>query len=332
MLEFTNNINKIYSENNILTHMPERYYENRIALLVRDPYFIFTYWEIKDQTRQEYLDRLGGNARLIVRIFKGFPDASYEIFQDLHNLDLLGSYHINVNSPDTPFFVQIGYFKDGLFHPVATSNHVVTPRDNYCDLLDEEWMAQEEYYRGLRKLTFDVQGSPHMQDKKSVMLSSKIERVSSEFLKQEITLDTVYSGEETFEKDIPEEEYTEEYTSYGKTSTAPYKEATHTENEILHPKAKQEISTPPDKMLEEPVEEAHEDYKSSPETEYIYNMKEPVKKKRTAKAADVKKTAVKKKTVTKKTEKKKTEVSSKTKKTATKAKASPKTKAKKTKK
>lgn len=302
MVEFTNDINKIYAENNILTHLPERYYENKLVLLVRDPYYIFAHWEIKEETKNEHLSKLGGEAKLILRVFKGYPDKYHEIFTDIHYIDALGSYHIEVGLPDTAFFTQIGYLKDGQFYPIATSGVAVTPRDTYSDILDEEWMAQEEYYRGLRKLIFDVHGSPFAQDRRSLLIKSKRENISSDFLKQETAGETVFLPEEVFEKELSREEFEaleESLKESGKPESC-FKEFSEEDEQLLHPKVKKEISAPPDKITEEPAAEPKHKEEKITKKEKMPIAKIKAKKTTVKKTAAPKKKAAVKKTAAKK--------------------------------
>lgn len=262
MTEFATDINKIYSENNILSHLPERYFDNNIYLMVRDPYYIFSYWEIKEETKNEYLNRLGNDIKLILRTFKGCPGGDFEIFRDIYNIWEMGSYHICVNSPNTYFFTQIGYVKDNNFYPLMTSNCVKTPRDNYSDTLDEDWMALEEYYRGLRKISFDIHGSPFIQGKRSAILTSKLERVSSTFLKQETSTDLSFSEEIIPIHDIENQtmELTEDYENKTAEEKLIKEEFSSEDDAILYPKTRENLSKPPDKITEEPAAKEHEHY------------------------------------------------------------------------
>lgn len=255
MTEFATDINKIYNENNILSHLPEKYFDNNIYLLVRDPYYIFSYWEIKEETKNEYLSRLGNNVKLALRVFKGCPDSDNKIFGDIYNIWEIGSHHICVNSPNTYFFTQIGYMKDNTFYPLMTSNCVKTPRDNYSDTLDEDWMALEEYYRGLRKISFDIHGSPFIRGKKSSVLTSKLERVSSTFLKQETSTDLSFSEEIIPIHDMENQtmELTEDYENKTAKEKLIKEEFSGEDDAILHPKKRENLSKPPDKITEEPA-------------------------------------------------------------------------------
>lgn len=311
MIDFTNNINKMYAENNIMGSLPERYYENKIALLARDPYWIFTYWEIKEETKGEYIQKLGFDARLTVRVFKGYnPSTVFEIFRDI-SVDTMGSYNIDVHSPDTPFFTQIGYLKDGIFHPIATSNFVVTPRDNYSNTLDEEWMAQEELYRGLKKLTFDVHGSPFLKDKKIVVISNKMEKVSSGLMHEGWESEYVIAEEE----ESPESPETvasiqgeEELTGLSKKIVK--KDTSWQPDEILYPRKLKEISAAPDKIIEEKIEDDKFHLHEPVNQEIIRAIEGNPGKKQTP--AKTKKTAAAKKAAPAKTVKKSEPVKTKT--------------------
>lgn len=299
MTEITNNINKLYCENNILTCLPEKYYDNYIYLLVRDPHHIFSYWEIKDETQNHFLQTLGPDINLILRVFKGRPDANNYIFRDIYDIGGIASYHIDV-IPNTTFFVQIGYLKDNIFHPVMTSNTVTTPRDTYSDVLDEDWMALEEYYRGLRKISFNVHGSPFIHGQKSVLVSSKLEKVSSNFLvQQDFSKENASSEAENLHETESFEVESAQEDKLIKTTSVKEKPKSDT-SEVLHPKTRENISKPPDKITEEPVKEQKTKEINNKDPKKKSKPKTKTTKKTITKKTTVKKTAAKKKTVAKK--------------------------------
>jgi len=122
---------------------PSGYGDNRIVLMVRDPYWLYAYWEISQSKVNEISSELRdkfNSASLILRIY----DTSDWNFFDVNIHGRTGNWYINVGRPNTSFCVDIGYLtKDGYFICAARSNIVTTPRDRMSDVIDEEWMIPD---------------------------------------------------------------------------------------------------------------------------------------------------------------------------------------------
>jgi len=123
--------------------LPQGYGDNRIVIMVRDPYWIYTYWEISNIKLQEIKKELGfkfDQAKLIIRVY----DASNWNFFDLQVHGLTGNWYVNVGRPNTSYCVDVGFLTaDGTFICAARSNVVVTPRDGMSEIIDEEWMIPD---------------------------------------------------------------------------------------------------------------------------------------------------------------------------------------------
>ncbi|HTY13577.1 MAG TPA: DUF4912 domain-containing protein [Candidatus Omnitrophota bacterium] len=123
--------------------LPGGYDINRIVLMVRDPYWIYAYWEINQKKLSEIRSELGdkfGQSRLILRVY----DTQNWNFFDLQVHGLAGNWYINVGRPNTSYCVDIGFItSDGVFVVAARSNVVTTPRDRMSEVIDEEWMIPD---------------------------------------------------------------------------------------------------------------------------------------------------------------------------------------------
>ncbi|MBI5699565.1 DUF4912 domain-containing protein [Candidatus Saganbacteria bacterium] len=122
---------------------PGGYGDNRITIMVRDPYWIYAYWELNpgkvDQIRRDLREKFD-QAKLILRIY----DAGNWSFFDIGIGGGVSNWYINVGRPNTPFCVDIGFLTpDGTFIAAARSNLVTTPRDRMSDVIDEEWMIPD---------------------------------------------------------------------------------------------------------------------------------------------------------------------------------------------
>ena len=116
--------------------LPRAYGCDRIVLLPRDPWWVFTYWEITPTTRVQALRALGAEAegaRELLRVydvtfitFTG--DNAWQSF-DVELPAGADRWYLNVGRPAASFCVEIGLATPGgRFLPLARSNVVTTPR------------------------------------------------------------------------------------------------------------------------------------------------------------------------------------------------------------
>ena len=129
--------------------LPDRYGDCRIVCMVRDPYWIHTYWEITDERLKEAEEYFGdewGQTRTVLRVHDvtkvDLVDGNSNGHFDIELSGNAMSWYVNVNSPNTAFVVDIVRISpSGKEFILARSNVVMTPRDGMSDILDEEWMS-----------------------------------------------------------------------------------------------------------------------------------------------------------------------------------------------
>lgn len=135
--------------------LPAFYGEDRLALLVRDPWWIFAYWEITPQLadrciRQIDKQRLTGR-KTVLRVYDvtGVVLPKFHSFFDIELNVPADNWYIDVGRPDREWTAEIGFRTDGgKFFPLVRSNRVRTPAFGISEVLDEEWMLPEDvYYR-----------------------------------------------------------------------------------------------------------------------------------------------------------------------------------------
>lgn len=159
--------------------LPSRYGDNKVVILVRDPYWLHAYWEITDE-RKSHIEREAqaswGSLRKVLRVY----DVTDIIFDGTNanksfDIDLTqdaNNWYIHVGEPNRSWCVDLGVItSSGRFILIARSNVVTTPRDRASDVIDEEWMTLEEEFAKLYGISggFGV-SSPHM-----VQLKKKLE-------------------------------------------------------------------------------------------------------------------------------------------------------------
>ncbi|MFC1646174.1 DUF4912 domain-containing protein [Candidatus Omnitrophota bacterium] len=129
------------------------YNEDRIALQIRDPWWIHCYWEVSALTKDELKESFGEQyyqASWALRaydvssiIFNGFNAHRYF---DISINAQSDNWHINVSSGRS-FCVDLGLkLRDGRFILVLRSNTVTTPLDQPSWVIDEEWLIPDEEF------------------------------------------------------------------------------------------------------------------------------------------------------------------------------------------
>ncbi len=139
--------------------IPQDYNVTKIVLMVRDPYWLYTYWGTSQETRDlvsrhKNWDQIS----LILRVYDVtdivFDGTNSNFYFDVNVGPSANNWYIHVGGPNRSFLVDLGFIMDnGAFYTIARSNPVTTPRDNVSDIIDEEWLSIEEDFRKLYRLT-----------------------------------------------------------------------------------------------------------------------------------------------------------------------------------
>lgn len=147
--------------------IPSGYNQDKIVLLVRDPWWVHSYWELTQATRDKFKESLGGQyhqAGWVLRVY----DVSFIIFNgnnahryfDISINQDARSWYINVSSGRS-FCVDLGLkMPDGSFITILRSNTVTMPLDGPSWVTDEEWFIPEDLFNKLYGLSFGAGSSP----------------------------------------------------------------------------------------------------------------------------------------------------------------------------
>ena len=140
---------------------PETYGESAITLMVRDPYWLFTYWEFAPDLRSDLAARIGESAllqsRLVLRVYDVTgTDLEHPVeHRDIDIAHGARNWYINVMRVEREYCVDVGVITpDGSFIVIARSNRVVLPPVGPSDVVDEEWVtleSLEEIYRQVER-------------------------------------------------------------------------------------------------------------------------------------------------------------------------------------
>ncbi len=147
--------------------LPTNYGDNKLVLMVRDPWWIFAYWEVQpnlvEEVKTQIPDDKKDDLKFVMRIY----DVSYVDFNGKnahYYFDITLPYgaerwYINVNAPGRSWVAEMGWLSsDGQFYPVVRSNVVYTPLDGPSWITDEEWAIPEELFNKLYGLSVGFGG------------------------------------------------------------------------------------------------------------------------------------------------------------------------------
>ena len=135
--------------------IPTGYGDDRIVLMVKDPWWLFAYWEIQPQTERAARSQLlpqeviGLQSILRVHDVTGieFPAQRAHQSFDVALSGLATNWYVQTNAPGRSFIVDIGLLtNNGRFRLLARSNRVTAPRFGPSDVIDEAWMTTDEAY------------------------------------------------------------------------------------------------------------------------------------------------------------------------------------------
>lgn len=129
--------------------LPWGYGDNKITVLVRDPSWLYVFWEINDTKRNEIKKFYGENifyeSQPILRVYDitniAFNGNNANDHFDVWVNDYASNWYVRVDKPDCTFCIDIGrVLRDGSFIMLARSNYASTPRSSLSDRIDPEWM------------------------------------------------------------------------------------------------------------------------------------------------------------------------------------------------
>lgn len=121
--------------------IPERYNENYLVLLVRDPYCLFAYWELTAEQQELITKEFGcswGGVPLLLRLYDvtglNFDGRNAHSFKDISVHALADNFYLHDLEANKGYCVDLGVITpDGRFITIIRSNIVSTPRDTLAD-------------------------------------------------------------------------------------------------------------------------------------------------------------------------------------------------------
>lgn len=173
----------------LLTQLSAEYDETHLTLMVRDPQWIFLYWEISRADREMLgLAPEGFIDSLVVRLHDvtGVEDFNGLNATRWYEIPITGgaiSWYVNLPDVDREWCAELGILNEqGEFIQICRSNKVRTPRNFIVEEMDAEWMTVSEELRQIIAHSADVtvSGSAQMGSEKAIRQISRRLRLALE--------------------------------------------------------------------------------------------------------------------------------------------------------
>ncbi|MCK6471072.1 MAG: DUF4912 domain-containing protein [Planctomycetes bacterium] len=129
--------------------IPVQYPLDRVVPLVRDPHWIFVYWDLGggrlERLRFKYSNEVVDQARWVLRVESVRQHQVRDVDVDVR----ARQWYLKVASGEH-FRIVLGFYPpEGDFEPVCKSGEVVTPKDAVSPVANEAWMVEREDLRRL---------------------------------------------------------------------------------------------------------------------------------------------------------------------------------------
>ncbi len=120
---------------------------DRLAVMVRDPYWLHAYWELSRagvQRAEAALGREWHDAHPILRLYEvldsGSTSSAERIVEDIAIHGGVNNWYVPVMDPPKSYRLEVGYLShEDRFFSLARSNVVTTPRAGATDAIDQNW-------------------------------------------------------------------------------------------------------------------------------------------------------------------------------------------------
>jgi len=135
------------------TNIPTSYEKTWIALIVKDPHWVYATWEISQNSLYPFLSRLEDSqypSRIILRVYDvtciQFNGTNANYYFDLEVGRSANNWYIHLWMDHASYCAEIGVRAfDGTFTPLARSNFVQTPRSGHSWRTEQIWMEVKDH-------------------------------------------------------------------------------------------------------------------------------------------------------------------------------------------
>jgi len=150
--------------------IPSSYGDNKIVLMVRDPWTMYSYWEISSSVESAVREKIAKRglkgSKSVLRVYEITSTGDEKIAFEFELRDWANSWYIHAGTSGKEWAAEVGIVcETGEFFSLVRSNVVQTPANRMSDICDEEWMCPEDLYYKL--FTYEV-GTSSFKERKSI--------------------------------------------------------------------------------------------------------------------------------------------------------------------
>ena len=128
---------------NVANGQREEPQQDRLVVMVRDPYWLHAVWEISQKSVDRARAAMGQHwhkAKPILRVFRIMEAGSAVLDRDIAIHGGVSNWYVDVQNPPSEYRMEIGYLaENGSLYCLARSNAVKTPPASTSDAVDDNW-------------------------------------------------------------------------------------------------------------------------------------------------------------------------------------------------
>jgi len=149
---------------------------DRLVVMVRDPYWLQAYWEVSRQSVERARVALGRHwhaARPVLRVLEvgreGTTSTQRKVVRDIVIHGGVNNWYVDVDDPPKSFQLDLGYLgPDGNFLCLIRSNVVTTPQSDVVDNVDRNWADVAHDFERIYALSGGYAESPGNSELKNL--------------------------------------------------------------------------------------------------------------------------------------------------------------------
>lgn len=131
-------------------NLPECYDMDRLILLVRDPQWLYIYWDLSEETRKKAQSNL---VNPVLRVYDVseiiFDGNNAHCYWDIFIHTFTDNWYIPVPNSGRSYLVELGYYgENNCFISLLRSNSILTPPDKIAVTFNQQlcWLLGRESY------------------------------------------------------------------------------------------------------------------------------------------------------------------------------------------
>lgn len=141
--QLRNRLDEMRKISSINSEHDGKHQQDRLVVMVRDPYWLHAYWELAPRSVERAQSALGQHwhaTRPVLRLFHVAADGASELLREIPIHGGVSHWYVDVQNPPQQYRMEIGFLTaGGQFYCLARSNTVTTPPAGTSDSIDENW-------------------------------------------------------------------------------------------------------------------------------------------------------------------------------------------------